>query len=292
MTSSAKQREQIVSKFFSRKNLSHLAWYGQASTACKAATILQAEGILGSTFTLRDLVGASFEYISKNYKNEYVFKTYSLKRLVYGKYSPNTTAFYFEFPIGSARADSLLVNGHATVYEIKSEFDDFSRCDRQVSNYYSSFSRVAFMVADDLIERALKDLPSHVGVYSLNNRMRWSEIRPTRSFDGNINTRSMADIFRKDEFLDVYASEIGPLKSMEYHKIYTHCRNAISKLPPKRIELHLANALRKRQPASRLNGLCERLPLPLFAAAHEHRMRKADWESLISRMDSEYKPNT
>ena len=55
----------------------------------------------------------------------------------------NTTTALTEIPIAKSKADFVLINGKAVVYEIKTELDNFDRLENQINDYYKAFDHVA-----------------------------------------------------------------------------------------------------------------------------------------------------
>lgn len=64
-----------------------------------------------------------YELLLKTHRNEYVYKNTLLNRIVMGRHSPRTSTAFTEVPIGDSIADFLIINGKATVYEIKTDLD-------------------------------------------------------------------------------------------------------------------------------------------------------------------------
>ena len=89
------------------------------------------------------LIGEIYEHLDENYRNEYFYKNTLLNKLLLGKHSLRTTTALTEVPIAHSKADFVLVNGKAVVYEIKTELDNFDRLNTQIADYYKAFSYVS-----------------------------------------------------------------------------------------------------------------------------------------------------
>ena len=79
-----------------------------------------------------------------------------------GVHSPRTTTALTEVPIGKSKADFILINGKAIVYEIKTELDNFDRLDGQMEDYYKAFSRMVVVTSEknyDNVQQSFKILP-------------------------------------------------------------------------------------------------------------------------------------
>jgi len=108
---------QLLADLFSSGNLSRLAWFGESEVLTHVQELLLAAGRTHPTSTLREVLDEAFSALSIEYPVEYIFKAYVLKRVVFGRHSPRTTSFHTEVPIAGSRADILVINGEATVYE-------------------------------------------------------------------------------------------------------------------------------------------------------------------------------
>lgn len=62
-----------------------------------------------------------YNKLKLEYRNEYFYKNTLLNKLLLGIHSINTTTALTELPIGNSKADFVMINGKAVVYEIKTE---------------------------------------------------------------------------------------------------------------------------------------------------------------------------
>ena len=90
-------------------------------------------------------------------RNEYYYKNTLLNKLLLGIHSVNTTTALTEIPIAKSKADFVLINGKAVVYEIKTELDNFDRLENQINDYYTAFDHVAVVTCKENIQ-VLKDV--------------------------------------------------------------------------------------------------------------------------------------
>ncbi|MDL2236724.1 sce7726 family protein, partial [Christensenellaceae bacterium OttesenSCG-928-K19] len=86
-----------------------------------------------------------YRVLKDEYRNEYYYKNTLLNKLLLGVHSVNTTTALTELPIAESKADFLLINGKAIVYEIKTELDNLDRLDGQISSYYKAFNHVCVL---------------------------------------------------------------------------------------------------------------------------------------------------
>jgi hypothetical protein len=196
-------------------------------------------------------------------------------------YSPRTTAFYTEFPVADARADVLLVNGDATVVEIKTKYDDASRLESQLRGYFRSFTRVTVLTDPSWADEYLSSLPEHIGVSVLNPRAYLTELRPARDSVDDLRHADMYQLFRQSERRKV-SSDLGvDLTAVDPAEEFMVGLECFARQPAKYVHGRLVATLRSRQPTVRLAELCERLPPSLHAGVFGYRLRKRDWDDLI-----------
>ena len=114
------------------------------------------------------LISEVYRFMSKSYRNEYFYQNTLLNKLLLGKHSINTTTALTQIPISKSKADFILINGKAVVYEIKTELDTFERLDTQLRDYFKAFNHVCVVTSDSQYDRAaslLQNTP--VGIYAL-----------------------------------------------------------------------------------------------------------------------------
>ena len=91
----------------------------------------------------RELISEIYCELKNNYRNEYFYKNTLLNKLLLGVHSVNTTTALTEVAIAKSKADFVLINGKAVVYEIKTELDNLERLSSQIDDYYKAFDHVA-----------------------------------------------------------------------------------------------------------------------------------------------------
>ena len=112
----------ILNKIFSRSTLRQFIDNGDDRTYSQVIKryIKNGEGKTNS-----ELLSEIYKELQSNYRNEYFYKNTLLNKLLLGIHSINTTTALTEIPIAKSKADFILINGKAVVYEIKTELDNF-----------------------------------------------------------------------------------------------------------------------------------------------------------------------
>ncbi|WP_245780719.1 sce7726 family protein [Gracilibacillus orientalis] len=73
--------------------------------------------------------------------------------------------------MSKSKADFILINGKAVVYEIKTELDTFERLNSQINDYFRAFDHVCVVTSESQYKKAEKKLKdSKVGICVLTKR--------------------------------------------------------------------------------------------------------------------------
>ena len=120
-----------------------------------------------------------YQVINASYRNEYFYKNTLLNKLLLGRHRLNTTTALSEVAVNRSKADFVLINGRAVVYEIKTELDTLDRLCTQVFDYYKAFKSVCVVTSESNYERTLKKLAgdTRVGIYVLTRNQTISHKR-------------------------------------------------------------------------------------------------------------------
>lgn len=100
-----------------------------------------------------EVISQIYKYMSKNYRNEYFYQNTMFNKLLLGRHSLNTTTALTQIPIGRSKADFIMINGKAVVYEIKTELDSFERLDTQLNDYFKAFDHVCVVTCESNFEK-------------------------------------------------------------------------------------------------------------------------------------------
>lgn len=172
-----------------------------------------------------ELISEIYSYLKKNYRNEYFYKNTLLNKLLLGVHKPTTTTALTEIPIGKSKADFILINGKAVVYEIKTALDTFERLESQLSDYYKAFDHVA-VVTDEknkyAIEKILQDTP--VGIYLMTDRNQLSPLKLPQQYREQLTLAEIFKVMNKDEFESVLMQVYSQLPQVAPVWYYTECK--------------------------------------------------------------------
>lgn len=130
------------------------------------------------------------DLIMNYYPNERVIKYHIIKEQLH---KTNEVTF-FELNVDSSRVDLCRVNGKSIAYEIKTEFDNVSRIEKQINDYLKVFEYVYIIAHKSHIEKIKEIVPEICGIkeYVINNGN--CTFRPVRKAIKNKNINCKAQI--------------------------------------------------------------------------------------------------
>lgn len=172
--------------------------------------------------------------MSKTYRNEYFYQNSLLNKLLLGKHSLNTTTALTQIPISKSKADFILINGKAVVYEIKTELDSFDRLNTQINDYFKAFNHVCVVTSEGQYEKAIELLKNtSVGVYVLtrsNTISRYLRKEPVED-NTHLDHTSIFKVLNKREYESILLEYYGSLPVSKQVFYYDECLNQFSKIP-------------------------------------------------------------
>lgn len=136
-----------------------------------------------------------------NYLNETVIKSAFIQRHL-SKKSPRLNTAILELNIANSRADLCLINGFSYVYEIKTEYDSFSRLEKQLSDYKEVFDYIYVIVPEENINIVKSNVSKEIGIisYKLNrlNNIVFTTVKEA-ILNNNINSKTQLNSLTKQE---------------------------------------------------------------------------------------------
>lgn len=235
----------------------------------------------------RALISEIYGIIKKDYRNEYFYKNTLLNKLLLGKHSLTTTTALTEVPVKKAKADFVLINGKAVVYEIKTELDTFDRLDNQLNNYYKAFNNVCVVTCEsnyERIEAILKN--TDVGICILTDKNRISTRKEPVSNNTRLEYDTMFKILRKNEFEDILLDYYGELPITTQVNYYSECFSRFQSIQIDMVYQYMLRELKKR------NRIViedyQRVPYELKFLIYFSKFKKDDYFKLNKFLDNKF----
>lgn len=211
----------VLNRFFSQVNLLKLINNGKSSLLepCVRHDLNQTE------FTSNGIIMSNiYAFLKKHYRNEYYYKNTLFNTLLIGRHNLKTTTAITELPINKSKADFIMINGKAVVYEIKTDLDSFDRLEQQLSDYYKSFPLVYLVTSESNEKKAEAVLSgTKVGLIILTRRSHLSERIKALPDYSKLDKKVMFNIMRKKEFEIVIMNHFGFLPKTTPAFYYDEC---------------------------------------------------------------------
>ena len=194
-----------------------------------------------------EIISEIYAYLQKNYRNEYFYKNTLLNKLLLGIHKPTTTTALTEVPISRSKADFILINGKAVVYEIKTGLDTFERLNSQIRDYYKAFDHVAVLTDEKNKAVAEKILGnSTVGIYLLNKRDQITTVKRPECNREYLSSEEIFKVMNKSEYESVLLQFYAELPEVPPVKYYKECKRMFCDIDISEVYLAFLKELKKR----------------------------------------------
>ncbi len=269
--------EREIAKIFTSNSLKAIA-SGNFSSLEKIINNKNLNSNINTT-SIHNLYLSAFDFLSQNYRNEYVYKNFIARKILRSKHSVPSSVLLSEFRVGQNKADLVLLNGCSTCYEIKTEYDSLNRLEDQLQSYIQLFEKVYVVCPASLQTDVKAIIPHNVGIIVLtdNNTLRTiKEATSNNIFDIGLMMKSL----RKEEYLDIAENIYGLKIDVPNTQIFDLCFKILNKSDKDVINKLFLKTLKKH----RKNNIeaINILPTPLTNALISYKFNKNDIKTLIS----------
>ena len=276
-----KNLDSLFARFFSESTLRQMLKTNHSKGLVKEfLSIIKNSDIIFSGNTYEDLFSFAYSHLSKNYRNEYIYKNAITKNILLGKHNLNTSFMLQEFRIGKCKADSVVLNGTSNVYEIKSELDSLDRLQNQVETYLKVFDMVHVITHPGQAQKISAVVPKCVGIMELNNKNNISTIREPKSGKKHIKTDLLFDSLRKAEYQSIVKSFYGDAPKVPNTKAYQVYKELFIKIPPTKAHDLAVLELKKRGNNLQLKKFISTAPDYFKSLSLHSRFTKKDAEAI------------
>jgi len=188
--------------------------------------------------------------MSKSYRNEYYYLNTLLNKLLLKRHNINTTTALTQIYIGKSKADFILINGKAVVYEIKSELDSFDRLETQIKDYFRAFNHVCVVTSEGnygKLASILQDTPA-VGICVLTKRNTISSTLKKQMIEDNsyLEHRAIFKTLHKNEYENIIKRQFGSLPVTSQVFYYDECLSWFEEIPILEAYVETLKELKKR----------------------------------------------
>lgn len=249
-----------VAKLFSRSVLRQLA---EEDGVKQFRALAQASGLAtpdGPAKTIADVLKDGFDVLLRDYRNEYVYKNLIAQQLMLERHEVGEAVMLTEFAAYDSYADLVILNGTSTVYEIKSELDNYSRLEKQLRDYLKIFEKVNVVTHHSCSDTLCRRLPQEVGVITLNDAGKLVTVREPQGGLEKLSSLAMFYSLRKAEYEAVLMTADGQLPREITFSLRRACADRFEQLPPAFVHEMMVCILKSRDRKHRRDLFARALP--------------------------------
>ena len=281
MKQDASQRSALA-RLFSAAVIRELARTGRSVLFRRLFEMSRVAGRLASGATVGDAFDEAFKALrAVGCRDEYVYRAALTRKILLGTHSLRTASMLTEFRAGTCKADLVILNGTATVYEIKSERDSLARLANQVENYKRVFAAVNVIASEDHVRGVCRTVPEDVGVLCLSRRYQISIVREAVAQPERIYPTTVFDSLRTSEAGHVLKALGTEIPDLPNTRLRGAMRALFEELDPVALHEQMVQTLKSTRKLTPLSELVHQLPKSLHAAALSIPIRRADHDRLV-----------
>ncbi|WP_323006440.1 sce7726 family protein [Pseudorhodobacter sp.] len=276
-----------LSRLFSAGVFHELASVGRSPLFARLVEQSELGAIAGSALTVGEVFNEAFERLRKtNLRNEYVYRAALVRNILMGTHSLKTASMLTEFRAGKSKADLIILNGTATVYEIKSERDTLSRLEKQVTDYQKVFAKIYVIAGADHVEGISDLVPDRVGVMCLRRWNRISTIREAIDCPHLVEAAAVLGSLRSNEAASILKALDIKVPDVPNTRLRSALLTEFEALDPTLLHRTMVSVLKKTRDMSSLNDFVGSLPFSLQAAALTYKIKQGQQHNILAAVSS------
>ena len=231
--------------------------------------------------TVGDAISEIYHFMDCEYRNEYYYKNTILNRLLIGKHDLYNTAALTELPIGSSKADFIMINGRGVVYEIKTDLDNLLRLQNQINDYYKVFSYVYVVVGKKQlshVKQLVRD--QKVGIYEMTASGNLLCRKKALCNREGLSYKAMFQVLRKAEFESILLKHFHKLPEVNSFQYYRECLKWLERLNIITLQKEVMKCLKARTILLVEDKLEEKVPYELRFYAYFSKKINFDYQKI------------
>jgi hypothetical protein len=259
-----------------------MAKKGQSSLFTRLLGLTKVGDRCASNATVGDAFDSAFAVLkTRGLRDEYVYRAALTDKVLMGTHSLKTACMLTEFRAGACKADLAILNGTATVYEIKSERDSLTRLANQVDNYQKVFAKINVIAGETHVCEVLETVPDDVGVMCLSRRYQITTVREAVDRPDRICTATVFESLRSAEACAILKDLGVTIPDVPNTLLHAKMRECFRRLKPEDVHVAMVKTLKRTRDLAPLSQLVDRLPPSLHAAALSIQVRRSDHDRLV-----------
>jgi len=276
----------LLSRLFSSSIFGELARFGASPAFSRIASEVH-RGVIERGTLVRDVFETAFSALRQaGYRDEYVYRAAITEKVLLGVHSLRTASMLTEFRVADRKADVVILNGTATVYEIKSERDTLARLDDQLAAYRSVFPKLVVIAGEHHVASIAARAHEKVGILSLSRRNQISTVREAVAAYDSICPRVVSQSLRASECCAILRDLSIAVPDVPNTRLRTALDERFSNLDPVDVHTSMVRTLKRTRNLLPLNTLLEKLPPSLHTAALTNKLRRDDHQRLVSAINT------
>lgn len=274
-----------LSRLFSSGVFREMARKGRSGLFARLFT---QTGIAGSSGqTVGDAFDSAFAVLRRSgLRDEYAYRAALTQNILLGTHSLNTACMLTEFRAGACKADLAILNGTATVYEIKSERDSLARLANQISNYQKVFAKIYVIAGEGHVRDVIESTPADVGVMCLTRRHQITRIREATDRADRVCPVTIFESLRSTEARAILQDLKVLVPDVPNTVLHSAMRDCFARLGPEEVHRAMVKTLKRTRSLAPLGAFVARLPVSLQPAALSIQIRCADQDRLVEAVST------
>ena len=244
-------------------------------------------GVCGEHDTVKEGFEAAFKVLARiGLRDDYVYRAAIAEKVLLGKHSLNMASMLSEFRAGGSKADVVILNGTAEVYEIKSDRDSLSRLEDQVSDYEKVFASVNVITSEKHIDNVMQMVPGDTGIMCLTSRFQIEMVRDARDRPDRISPVTVLGSLRVNEAKMILEMLGEPFPDIPNTMQYAVLREIFAKQDPASVHRAMVATLKETRSLAALKNFIGRLPRSLHARALSARINRSGHGRLVEAVST------
>ncbi|HKX77562.1 MAG TPA: sce7726 family protein [Novosphingobium sp.] len=276
-----------LTRLFSAAVFHEMAKKGRSSLFSRLVAETNLRDHCGTEATVGEAFDSAFDVLKvAGQRDEYIYRSAISHKILMGTHSLQTASMLNEFRAGSCKADLVILNGTATVYEIKSERDSLARLANQVENYKRVFAKVNVIASEGHVDGVLATVPDDVGVMCLSRRYRISTVREAVDRPARICPVTVFESLRSAEAIAILKALGIAVPQVPNTQRHAALRALFADLDPATLHVEMVHTLKRTRNLAPLGELVDRLPGSLQAAALSIPVRRTDHDRIVEAVET------
>lgn len=274
-------------KFFNTTTLAELSRFGRSSFISYVIKNSGFDKNVNLEMTFSDLFDQVYNLLFSEYRCEYIYKNSIVNQVLIGNHSESHSTLFSEFRAGFSKADVLILNGTSSIYEIKTELDNFERLPSQLASYFQMFDTVNVISHEGALDKIKNIVDERVGLMTLSEKGEIETKRVAITNKENVDPAVIFDSLRMPEYKLAVKMNFGFVPDVPNTKIYRECKKLFTQLSPEQAHKTMVEVLKTRK-QSFIKQLIKELPDSLKMTCLNSTLTKKQWVAFKEVLRKDY----